>query len=114
MGTGRPFFQSSQRFDYYSSPEKAKKRPSPSPLQYSIKGKFGKEGASPNQQFSFGVSRNNMKKIHVDAIKKAGDKSSPGAGKYEYQKTFASQGNNNKAGLTYSMAANLPTEKLAL
>lgn len=57
LGTGRPFFQSSQRFDYYSSPEKAKKRPSPSPLQYSIKGKFGKEGASPNQQFSFGVSR---------------------------------------------------------
>ena len=31
-----------------------------------------------------------MKKIHVDAIKKEGDKSSPGAGKYEYTKTFNS------------------------
>jgi hypothetical protein len=55
-----------------------------------------------------------MKKIHVDDIKKKGDKSSPGAGKYEYPSTFGSQGNNHKAGLTYSMAATLPTEKQAL
>lgn len=48
-GNGRPFFQSSTRFDYYSSPEKAAKKPSPSPLQYSIKGNFGKDGGSPNQ-----------------------------------------------------------------
>ena len=51
-----------------------------------------------------------MKKIHVDDIKKKGDASSPGAGKYEYTKTFASAGTNNQAGTVYSMAANLPTE----
>ena len=41
------------------------------------------------------MSRDNMKKIHVDAIKKAGDKSSPGAGKYEYQKSFGTEGTNS-------------------
>ena len=51
-----------------------------------------------------------MKKIHVDHIKKLGDTSSPGAGKYEYKATFGSKGTNNQAGLNYSMAANLPTE----
>ena len=55
-----------------------------------------------------------MRKIHVDHIKKAGDKSSPGAGKYEYCSTFGSAGNNNKAGLQFSMAATLPTEQHAL
>ena len=55
-----------------------------------------------------------MRKIHVDHIKKLGDKSSPGAGKYEYPSTFGSEGNNNKAGLKFSMAATLPTEKQAL
>ena len=52
-----------------------------------------------------------MRKIHVNQIKKLGDKSSPGAGKYEYPSTFGSDGNNNKAGLKFSMAATLPTEK---
>jgi hypothetical protein len=33
-GGGRPFYQSSTRFDYYGSPEKQVKKPSPSPLQY--------------------------------------------------------------------------------
>ena len=52
-----------------------------------------------------------MKKIHVDDIKKKGDKSSPGAGKYESENLFASKGNNNRAGLTYSMGATLPNDK---
>jgi len=52
-----------------------------------------------------------MKKIHVDDIKNKGDKSSPGAGKYESPNLFNSKGNNNRAGLTYSMGATLPTEK---
>jgi hypothetical protein len=62
----------------------------------------------PNQQFSFGVGRDNMKKIYVDDIQKKGDKALPGPGKYEYEKSFGLKG------LNYSMAAKLPTEKQML
>ena len=49
-----------------------------------------------------------MKKIYVDDIKKKGDKSNPGPGKYESKKTFGDNGQN------YSMAGRLATEKLML
>lgn len=49
-----------------------------------------------------------MKKIYVDDIQKKGDKALPGPGKYEKDKTFGAKG------LTYSMAARFPNEKLSL
>lgn len=62
----------------------------------------------PNQQYSFGVGRDNMKKMYVDEINQKGDKALPGPGKYENEKMFGAKG------LTYSMAARLPTEKQCL
>jgi hypothetical protein len=49
-----------------------------------------------------------MKKIYVDEIAKKGDVSLPGPGKYEKEKSFGA------LGVTYSMAARLPTEKQML
>ncbi len=104
-GSGRPFFQTSSRFDYYRSPQFEKKQPQPSPLQYKIKGTFGDDTLTSQKKFSFGVSRDNMKKIHVDDIRVQGGKS-PGPGKYSGDKT--------ESGISFSMAARLPTEKQQL
>ena len=46
-----------------------------------------------------------MKKLYVDHIKKEGDKSLPGPGRYEHSEHFG------KKGLSYIMGARLPTEK---
>ena len=75
LGTGRPFYSTSTRFDYYNSAKKQEKQPHPSPLQYKMKDTFGPESSRMNQTFSFGVGRDNMKKLYVDYIKKEGDKS---------------------------------------
>jgi len=46
-----------------------------------------------------------MKKMFVDEIKKKGDNSLPGPGRYNPEKKFGT------GGLNYSMASKLPTEK---
>jgi hypothetical protein len=85
-GSGRPFFHTSTRFSYYASPNKTGKLPGPS--QYSLGNTFGKESQKPNQQYSFGVGIGDMKKIFIDDIRKKGDHSSPGPGRYSYEKKF--------------------------
>jgi hypothetical protein len=40
-GSGRPFFSTSTRFDYYASTNKQKKTPQPSPGQYKMRSTFG-------------------------------------------------------------------------
>ena len=106
-GSGRPFYQTSTRFDYYSGSGK-KKGNLPSPLHYKIPDTFGKESLKPNEQFSFGVGRDNMKKMFIDNIKKDGDISRPGPGKYSHEKRFGSMG------VTYSMAQKLNHDDLIL
>ena len=81
------------------------KSPQPSPLQYKIKDTFGKDSDRYNRQYSFGVGRENMKRMHVDDIIIKGDKALPGAGKYETARMFGEKGSH------YSMAAVLPTDK---
>ena len=46
LGSGRAFYQSSQRFAYYSSPEKHGKLPSPG--SYKLGDTFGLESLKPN------------------------------------------------------------------
>jgi hypothetical protein len=41
---GKGFSGTSTRFDYYGSPERERKKPTPSPLNYTIKGTFGANG----------------------------------------------------------------------
>ena len=105
-GSGRPFFHTSTRFSYYASPEKAGKLPSPN--QYRIQNTFGKESLKTNEEFSFGVGRDDMKKLFIEDIKKKGDGNSPGPGRYSHEKKFGSPGTN------YSMAARLDMDKKAL
>lgn len=49
-----------------------------------------------------------MKKVFIEEIVRDGDKNLPGAGRYNPDKGFQSYGR------TYSMAARLPNDKLAL
>ena len=67
-----------------------------------MKDTFGKESPTKNQNYSFGVGRNYMKKIYVDDIKAKGDINNPGPGKYEHVKKTGAEGSN------YSFAARLP------
>jgi hypothetical protein len=54
------------------------------------------------QRYSFGVSRDRMKKLYVDAITKEGnDSPKPGPGFYTLSPTL---GPESKSGLRYSMA----------
>ena len=101
-GSGRPFHQTSTRFSYYASPEKGGKLPGPS--QYRLGNTFGKESWKPNQQYSFGVGKGDMKKLFIDEIRYKSDNSSPGPGRYNFSKKFG-QGSIN-----YSMAQRLPTD----
>ena len=63
------------RFSYYHSPEKEGKV-LPSPDRYAVPGLFGSEfaknvahvGRGKNNLYSFGVSRKDMKTIHVDDV----------------------------------------------
>lgn len=106
MGGGRPFHHTSTRFSYYASPEKSGKLPSP--FQYKLGDTFGSNSKKPNQQYSFGVGRTNMKRIFIEDIRKHGDTNLPGPGRYQPDKGFQAYGR------TYSMAARLPNDKLAL
>jgi len=108
------FFSTSTRFDYYRSPTKETKSPLPSPLSYQIKDTFGPTSPKANSQYSFGVGRDDMKRIYVDEIKKHGDKALPGPGKYEHKKTFGATPGVGQGGLAYSMASNLETDNQAL
>ena len=105
-GGGRPFFHTSTRFSYYSSPNKAGKLPSPA--LYKIKDTFGKEAHKPNQQYSIGVGRDDMKKMFIEDINKKGDGNLPGPGRYTAEKKFGD------AGLNYSMAKKLGADERAL
>jgi hypothetical protein len=71
MGGGRPFHHTSTRFSYYASPEKNGKLPSP--LHYNLGNTFGKDSLKSNQQYSFGMGRNDMRKIFIEDIRKHGD-----------------------------------------
>lgn len=94
-------FQRSMRFSYYHSPQKEAKV-LPSPDRYTINGYFGKEyvknnlriGQGKNNLYSFGVSRDAMKTIHIDDINKNNKKRllPPGPGSYEPKKTFGNEG----------------------
>ena len=85
-GSGRPFFHTSTRFSYYASPGKAGKLPSPS--LYKIKDTFGKEAPKANEQYSFGIGRDDMKKLFIEDINKKGDGNLPGPGRYVPDKKF--------------------------
>ena len=73
-----------------------------------MKNTFGKESAKMNASYSFGMGRDDMKKIYVDHINNEGDKSLPGPGKYEADKAFGAKG------LSYYMHSRLPTDQQAL
>lgn len=105
-GSGRPFFHTSTRFSYYASPNKQGKQPSPA--MYKIKDTFGREGTKPNESFSFGVGRDDMKRLFVEDIKKKGDTNLPGPGRYMPDKNFGA------AGLDYSIAKRLGQDDRAL
>ena len=107
MGSTRPFYQTSTRFDYYSTSSK-KKGKLPSALHYKIPDTFGKTSLQPNEQFSFGVGRGNMNRLFIDRIKKHGDVNKPGPGRYSHERKFGSEG------LTYSMAEKLNHDELCL
>ena len=85
-GTGRPFYHTSTRFSYYASPQKSGKLPSP--FQYQLGDTFGAMGKRPNQQYSFGVGRDNMRRLFIEDIKNKGDTSLPGPGRYSPDKGF--------------------------
>ena len=105
-GIGRPFYHTSTRFDYYRSPKKETKAPQPAPTHYNLGTAFGNDSNTPQKQYTFGVSRKNMKKIHIDDIKIKGV-TTPGPGKYTHKETLGE-------GVFYSMASRLPTEKQML
>lgn len=84
MGDTRPFYHTSQRFNYYASPQKAGKLPSPS--QYKLGDTFGDKSLKKNQEYTFGVGRGDMKRMFIDDIRKKGDLSLPGPGRYDYEK----------------------------
>ena len=56
------------RFNYYASPNKTGKLPSPS--SYLIGDTFGDKSLKKNQEYTFGVGRGDMKKMFVDDIRK--------------------------------------------
>ena len=93
-GRGRAF-GSSSRFNYYESP--GKKEKSPSPVKYNLHSQFGDnvKGGNvngPQKEFTFGVGRDNMQKMFVEDIKNKGKVGllSPGPGNYEPKQTFGS------------------------
>jgi hypothetical protein len=55
--------------------------------------------------YTFGVGRENMNKMFVEDIKKHGDKSLPGPGKYSPEKLFGSEG------IMFGMRERLPSEQ---
>lgn len=44
MGSGRPFYHTKVRFDYYSTPD-ARRGKLPAPASYNIKDTFGKDSS---------------------------------------------------------------------
>lgn len=67
-GEPRPFYHTTVRFNYYASPNKTGKLPSPS--SYLIGDTFGDKSLKKNQEYTFGVGRGDMKKMFVDDIRK--------------------------------------------
>ena len=61
-----------------------------------------------NEQYSFGVGRNDMKKLFIEDIRKKGDGNLPGPGRYTHEKKFGQEG------LNYSMAARLHHDEKGL
>lgn len=48
LGSGRPFYATSTRFDYYNSAKKQVKSPHPDPLSYPIRDTFGRDAPTKN------------------------------------------------------------------
>lgn len=105
-GLGRPFYQTTTRFNYYASPDKSGKLPGSA--SYQLGDTFGLNSRKTNEQYSFGVGRDNMKRMFIDDIKKRGDNSLPGPGRYEMVEKFGDQGSKK------TMAAKLMTDEQAL
>ena len=101
-GIGKPFGAAVERFNYMAKPNaKPHKVKSPSPDKYEIKGQFGSEvqNSATNVEgqkleFSFGVSRTSMQKIHIDQINAElqNGSLSPGPGQYSPAKPFGRDG----------------------
>lgn len=113
-GGGRPFHHTTKRFNYYGSPDKSGKLPSP--FNYQLGDTFGKESRQTNEQYSFGVGRDDMKKQFVDEIKKKGDHSLPGPGKYYKDPLKFGSDDLHKFSnsMKFSCAQKLPTDEQAL
>ena len=92
------FGSTSARFNYGASPKKHGNLPSPN--NYQIPSQFSP--ASKTISYSFGVSRSQMVKNHVDQILANGDSNQPSPSRYQIKGTF---GEVN--GTQYSMAAKL-------
>ncbi|CDW79782.1 UNKNOWN [Stylonychia lemnae] len=86
-GAGKAFGYT-QRFKYY--PSQIKHGDLPSPARYDIKGQFSPQNKS--QSFSFGLAREQMNKMHIQAIEKVGKDKLPGPGQYQPPKTFGNDG----------------------
>lgn len=75
------------RFEYYSSPRKQGKLPSPA--QYTLEETFSPTAAT--KRYSIGLGREQVKPVHIDeAINQK--KNNPDVGKYDPKKTFGSAG----------------------
>ncbi len=49
---------------------------------YKIKDTFGTSAPKQNESYSFGVGRDDMKRLFIEDIKKKGDGNLPGPGRY--------------------------------
>ena len=75
---------------------------------YTIKDTFGKDAPKANESYSFGVGRDEMKRLFIEDIKKKGDGNCPGPGRYQPDVKFG------HTGLDYSMAKKLGADERAL
>jgi hypothetical protein len=100
---GRPFYQTTTRFNYYASPDKSGKLPGSA--SYQLGNTFGSSSRKTNEQYSFGVGRDTMKKMFIDDIKKRGDNSLPGPGRYDNLEKFGDAGSKK------TMASKLMTDE---
>eukprot|EP00347_Sterkiella_histriomuscorum_P002353 403368482 len=89
-------FGSSQRFDYYPRTNHHKNPPSPD--KYEIKSQFTPQNKS--RAYSFGLAREQMYKMHIQAIEDQAKNQLPGPGQYQPPKTFG------KDGVKFSMRPN--------
>eukprot|EP00347_Sterkiella_histriomuscorum_P001355 403372352 len=88
-GSGRAF-GSTDRFRYYPRNDQESGQVTPSPAKYEQKGFFSPK--SQSKAFSFGLSKEQMKKVHLQIIEKQAAEKLPGPGNYEPISTFGKVG----------------------